>query len=244
MTIQGIEFVRPGWSAERPNLPYSFPVKEDLLSWHFFGDDIGLSIDNLVAGEPDATSVGTPDLDPYFATTKLGTSARYFDLGFVDPSEGSIAVVARSVTATGAPAVRPSYVASARSAQEGGVIIYASGETAVSLGTYIDDGVVALDQLAANGVDPTEWALWIGSWDGDGKQLYNMTTGQTWTKTHTGATHVVSPTNFWAGAGSTSYQGEGEIAHCSIAAKIWDVDERTAILTRLRAYYARRSITI
>lgn len=253
----GTRITAKGVYAEDYALEYSPPVRRGLEAWHFLNTSAAKGARNYAPGKPQARIVGTPGENAAFLQFK---GERDFIQTEVAESAGhTFFFVARSSDTLADIDTRPMFYGTYRSpAADGsgetfgvGAWVHAPGQINQS-GTRGNSNADDTSWGAAlTNNDVATWALYVGIVD-PGMQPHRLMNK---TKGTQAATVVPTMPRFlstgryrigsgYGGTGYTAYKGTCEMALWACYSQVLTGTEIDAVVANVRAYMARRGITV
>lgn len=243
----GVRIIAKDVDAEAYATEYSSPVRRGLEGIHFLNGTAAKAARNYAPGKSSGVVIGAPAATTGFLSCK--SLSNFIQTDIPESDLATVFVIARSTDVGTADAVRPAFYATqdgpgadgAGTAQ--GLAVWHSGSQVRSLVGYLTPAAATF--IDVNLVEPlvANFALYVQVVAADKLELRDVTRSLTASVAPTG-TRRRTTNKFRIGSSFKSLGGTSDIAVFQVHSVVLSEAEIAAVVADLRAYAARKGITV
>jgi hypothetical protein len=245
----GVQVVAKGVNAEDYAVEYAAPIRRGLEGIFFTNTSLEKCAHNYAPGKKSGSVVGAPSVNGQYMSGR--SSVNYVQTDIVETEEMTFFIIARALNLpSGNPIPAADQVILLGNYLAGpwsGVVMWCGTSTSLSTnaGYGVDEASNANLGAGVTPNDDTKWGLYCGRVKTSGPDTKNFTNGLTFARVATDPRRVSTGRPLRIGSGYQSNQtGTWDMAAAMIYNVALNDAERDVVVQDLRAYAARRGITV
>lgn len=226
---------------------YVPPVSRAIKGIHFLVDSSAKLAHNFVEDGINGSVTGSPTITAQYA--QMTDNTHYVETGVPESALMTFFIIAKSDQDFSGVDGSMLFSTNGNTVQSGGGSTFGTSlymtSSGITFGSSRNNGGTVTSAAAAiSGNTNSTWALYQLEVTATGNTITNVTTGATATNS-VGSTKVITNGNFRLGANFTaSYVGTSKLMAWVAHHDVLTTDEKASWVTRLRAYAAKKGITV